>query len=138
MKQEQLAGIKLTPVNFQEPNKIILHVSSSDPDALYSTLYKVDTILEKYKENKIPFELEVVANSGGIDLFREDVSPYKKRIKQIMKNYSNVSFIACTNAIDKLRLKGVEPDLFAETRTDVTAIEQIVKRLQEGWVYLKV
>jgi len=131
-------GIRLTPVDFQQPNKIILHVASSDPKVLYDTLYRVDSIIEKYDTNKLPFELEVVANSGGIDLFRKDVSPYRNRIKQIAQNYSNVSFIACTNAMEKLRLKGIKPDLIAKTKTGVTAIEQIVKRLQEGWVYLKV
>ncbi len=137
-EKNEMQGIKLTPVNLHKPNKIILHISSSEPEALYKTLHKIDTILETYNENKMPFKLEVVANSGGIDLFRNDVSPYKKRIKQIIGNYSNVSFIACTNAIERLRLKGIEPDLIAETKTGVTAIEQIVKRLQDGWVYLKV
>jgi hypothetical protein len=133
-----IKGIKLTPVSLQESNKIILHIASGDTDILYKTLYKIDTILEKYRENEIPFELEVVANSGGINLFREETSPYKNRIKQIMKNYTNVTFIVCANAIERLRMQGVEPGLIAHTETGVTAIEQIVKRLQQGWVYIKV
>ena len=131
-------GVQLTPVSLQQPNKIILHVSSNNSQVLYKTLSEINKILENYDENKLPFELEVVANSGGINLFRKDVSPYKKRIKQIIQTYSNVSFIACTNAIDKMRLKGIEPDLISDTKTGVTAIEQIVKRLQDGWVYIKV
>jgi uncharacterized protein len=137
-QNDVINGVKLTPVDLQQPNKIILHVSESDPEVLYKTLYQIDSILQAYSKSKKPFELEVVANSGGIDLFRNDVSPYKDRIKQIIKNYNNVSFIACSNAMEKLRLKGIEPDLIADTKTGVTAIDQIVKRLQEGWVYLKV
>lgn len=137
-KLDKINGVKLTTVDLQQPNKIILHVSSSSADVLYNTLHKVDVILDKYKKNKIPFELEVIANSGGIDLLREDVSPYKERIKEIMKDYNNVSFIACTNAIEKLQMKGIKPDLIAETKIGKTAIEQIIKRLQEGWVYVKV
>jgi intracellular sulfur oxidation DsrE/DsrF family protein len=55
-----------------------------------------------------------------------------------MDQYSNVSFIACSNAINRLRMQGVEPKIIAHSKTGDTAVERIVKRLQEGWVYVKV
>ncbi|MCW8955961.1 MAG: hypothetical protein OQL09_03695 [Gammaproteobacteria bacterium] len=122
----------------EQASKIILHVSSSEPAKLNYTLHKVSEIIEKYSRHQMDFEIEVVANAGGIDLLREDVSPYKKEIVEVMKNYQNVTFIACNNAIDRLRLQGIEPRLITHTRTGVTAVDQIVKRLQQGWVYLKV
>ncbi|MCW8853398.1 MAG: hypothetical protein OQK76_11015 [Gammaproteobacteria bacterium] len=135
---ESINGIKLTPVNMQQSNRIIMHIASSAPDKLKATLDKIESILSQYQENKLPFELEIIANAGGIDLLRKDVSPYQARIASIMKTNRNVSFIACSNAMDRLRTLGIEPDLIAETKSDRTAVEQIVKRLQQGWVYVKV
>ncbi len=136
--ESTLKGIQLTPVNLSRPNKIILHIASDDNDRLRQTLEKVDTIIAQYKNTGLPFKIEIIANAGGINLLREDTSPYRERIGQLMQNYSNVSFIACSNALDRLRLQGIKPHLITNTKTGVTAVEQIIKRLQQGWVYMKV
>jgi len=133
-----LEGVQLTPVNFSRANKIILHLSNDQDDRLRKTLEKVEMIIAKYKENGLPYQVEVIANAGGINLLRDDVSPYKKRIGNILNAYDNVSFIACSNALERLRLQGIEPHLIKRTKTGVTAVEQIIKRLQQGWVYMKV
>lgn len=133
-----IEGLQLSPVNMQQPNKIILHVSSSSGDKLEQALFKVEAIIEQYRHSQQSYAVEVIANSGGIDLLRQDVSPYADRIAELMASNDNVSFIACSNALEKLRLRGIEPRLIADTHTGTTAIEQIVKRLQQGWVYVKV
>lgn len=122
----------------EQSSKVILHVSSSEPDKLNYTLQQISRIIAQYKSHKMDFEIEVVANASGIDLLRDDVSPYKQEIIDVMDRYQNVTFIACNNAIDRLRLQGIEPRFITHTRTGVTAVDQIVKRLQQGWVYLKV
>ena len=135
---EAMNGVQLSPVSMQQPNKIVLHVASSQPEKFKQTLNKIETILAQYQQNKLPFQLEVIANSGGIDLLRKDVSPYRDEIESIMKTNDNVSFVACRNTMDRLRAQGVQPELIKSTRTDVIAVEQIVRRLQQGWVYIKV
>lgn len=131
-------AIQLDTKTLEQTSKVILHVSSSDPVKLSHTLQQVSGIIEKYTRHQMEFEIEVVANASGIELLREDVSPYKREIMDVMARYQNVTFIACNNAIDRLRLQGIEPKLITRTRTGVTAVDQIVKRLQQGWVYLKV
>ena len=138
VKVNDLRGVQLTPVNLQQSNKIVLHVSSSDGDKLEKTLHQVEYIINQYQASQLPYEIEIIANSGGIDLLRQDVSPYADRVAHLMSKHDNISFIACSNAIEKLRLQGIEPRMIAHTRTGGTAIEQIVKRLQQGWVYIKV
>lgn len=134
----RLEGVQLNPLDLHQTNKIVLHVSSSEGNKLEQTINKVEYIINQYESRHMPFQLEVVANSGGIDLLRDDVSPYKERILSIMQRYNNVSFIACSNAISRLKMQGVEPKIIAHSTTGVTAVERIVKRLQEGWVYVKV
>lgn len=133
-----LHGLKLTPVSLQQSNKIVLHIASSDPAKLKSALNQIEYILNQYKQNNLSFDLEVLANAGGITLLRNDLSPYRDKIRNIMTSNNNVSFIACSNGLQRLRDQGIEPRLIADTKTGVTAVEQIVKRLQEGWVYVKV
>jgi hypothetical protein len=133
-----LEGLQLTPVNMQQPNKIILHVASSEGNKLEKTLQQVEYIIDQYQRSNLSYEVEVIANSAGIDLLREDVSPYVDRISSIMRAHDNISFVACANALDKLRSEGIEPKIIANAHTEGTAIEQIVKRLQQGWIYVKV
>lgn len=134
----QLKGIHLSQVNFTKSNKIILHVGGSSHNRLKRTLDKIQLIISQYSKNDMPFQLEIIANAGGLDLLREDVSPYKRQIEDIMAKYHNVSFFACSNTLDRLRAEGIKPMLIKHTKTGSTAVEQIVKRLQEGWVYVKV
>ena len=133
-----LQGVRLSPVNMDQPNKVVLHISSADKDKLQQTLMHVEKIIDKYQANHLPFEIEIIANAGGVDLLRVDATPYEQKIAAIMDQYKNVSFIACSNALERLKLQGIEPRLISHAKTGVTAIEQIVKRLQEGWVYVKV
>lgn len=132
------SAIQLDSQAPEQTSKVILHVSSSEPARLDYTLRQVNGIIEKYTRHQMDFEIEVIAHASGIDLLREDVSPYKKEIMDVMEHYQNVTFIACNNAIERLRSQGIEPKLIAHTRTGVTAVDQIVKRLQQGWVYIKV
>lgn len=136
--QQQINGVKLSPVSLQQSNRIILHVASSKPEKMEATLNKIEKILSEYQQNQLPFELEIIANAGGIDLLRKDTSPYKEKIEAIMQANNNVSFIACSNTLEKLKNLGIKPDLIANTKSNFTAVEKIVGRLQQGWVYLKV
>ena len=136
--QPELNAVQLTPVNFTQANKIILHIASDNKARLAATLDQVDAIIAQYQQNGLPYQIEVIANAGGVNLLRDDVSPYKARIAGLTHNYSNVSFIACSNALERLRLQGIEPHLIKDVKTGVTAVEQIIKRLQQGWVYMKV
>ena len=133
-----LHGLKLTPVSLKQSNKIVLHIASADSDKLETAVRQIEHILKQYKKNDLDFDLEVLANAGGLKLLRNDVSPYRREIESIMTENKNVTLIACSNALQRLREQGIEPRLIADTKTGVTAVEQIVKRLQQGWVYIKV
>lgn len=135
---ESINGLKLSPVDLSQPNKIVLHISSSEPEKLKKTLDQVDYVIRRYRDTEVPFQIEVVANSGGIDLMRRGVSPFENRIVHLMRTYNNVSFVACNNALDRLKAKGLNAEVITEVNTGTSAVERIVQRLQEGWVYVKV
>lgn len=117
-------------------NHVILHISESDPRLFAAALHYVEKFLDK--NNKPGSEIEVVANSGGLDLMRADKSPFKAEVAAIIKRHNNVHFIACANAIRNLRKRGIEPKMIGDVDTHETAIDHIINRLQAGWTYIKV
>lgn len=55
-----------------------------------------------------------------------------------LDQYDNVTFLACANALRNLRERGVKIELIPGVRSDETAIDKIIHRLEGGWRYLKV
>lgn len=121
-----------------EPQKIIVHVSSSNPVRLKTALDETESLLDSYRRSSRKLRVEIVANGGGVDLLRADVSPYARRIGLMQEKYPNLGFMACGQTIKKLQEKGVDVQLLPHTGVASSALEQITLRLKEDWVYIKV
>jgi len=119
-------------------NKYILHIGTHDDDKFKRALDEAETLLLKYQASQSLVELEVIANAGGLDLFRENASLHAKRVKYLSKTYPNIRFIACSNAIERLRERGIEPDLITTVHQGPTALDQVVMRMNQGWSYIKI
>ncbi len=122
-----------------KPGKYILHIGQSDNAKFKKTLDEAESLLAHYRGNKQDIELEIIANAGGLDLFRSGATPYSERVKRLGERFPNIKFIACANAIDRLRERGIEPNLInAVHQGPTTALDQVVKRINEGWKYIKI
>ena len=119
-------------------NKYILHIGTHDNVKFKRALDEAETLLVKHQYNKSLIELEVIANAGGLNLFRDNATPYSKRVKRLIETYPNIRFIACANAIERIREKGIEPNLINAVHQGTTAIDQVVMRMNEGWSYIKI
>ena len=117
-------------------DKVILHISQSSQQQFAQALDYTEQFLRV--QDGGGRKIEVVAHANGLDLLREDVSPLRNRIKNLIQQYDNVHFIACAGAIDLLRDGGIEPRIIPGVSTDTTAFDHIVTRLQGGgWRYIK-
>ena len=124
-------------VTQQQTEKVILHIRESDPKQFAAALAYTEKFLQQHESQG--HQVDVVAHAGGLDLMREDVSPLKAQIIDMMSKHDNVHFIACANAIQLLRNKGIEPAIISGVSTDSTAFDHIVGRLQSGdWKYIRV
>lgn len=121
-----------------EPDKIIVHVSNSNPVRLKTALDETESLLETYKRDNRQLKVEIIANSSGVDLLRSDVSPYGMRIGLMKEKYPNLDFLACSKSISNLREKGVIVHLLPHTGIASSAVDQINKRLLQGWDYVRV
>jgi intracellular sulfur oxidation DsrE/DsrF family protein len=120
-----------------QENNVILHISESDPAQFSTALAYAEQYLKEHRSQG--YQIDVVAHAGGLDMMRDDISPLKLQMIEMLSKDNNVRFIGCANAIRMLQAKGVNPPIIAGVETDDTAFDHIVERLVDGgWKYIKV
>lgn len=125
----------LAELTQQQGERIILHIDESDPAQFEATLAYTEKFLDNHRNNG-KARIEVVANAGGIDLLRANF-PLSNKVMSMMDEYDNITFIACTNAINRLRSQGIDPAMIKSVATEKAALAHIIDRLQDGWTYIK-
>lgn len=121
-----------------DPNRVILHLDSAAPDRMAAVLDEAERLLDEAERQGRVMQLEVVANSRGIDLLRAGVSPHAARMARMKQRHANLQWVACGQSIARFVGEGQKVELLPATRTAPTAIGEIVTRLQEGWTYVRV
>jgi len=121
-----------------EPQRLILHIGTDDPIKLAYALDEVETLMSSSRDRGLPIQLEVVANGDGLSLLRTQTSPYPERTQQLMAAYDNLTIMACGNTLRWLQEQGVDVTLLPNISTTKSALERVMQRLQEGWLYIKV
>ena len=120
-----------------QQRKIVLHIDSGDIKVVNAALDEADQLLATYRKANTPMKLDVVANKDGINMLRDDISPYLDRIQKLIED-ENVSFYACARALEKAQQKeGGDIRIIKGVSTDKTVKELIPDRLKDGWVYIK-
>lgn len=140
-KAFQNASLDQAPTTITGERKILLHLSSADPQKLKAALDMTEQMLNAYRARHVPVKLELVANAGGLNLLRKDTTPFAQRIEDLYMEYDELTFYACHTAMSRLMAReGMDtpPALMPEAQTTANALEQILSRLQQGWVYVSV
>lgn len=118
--------------------KVILHVSSSQPEKLKAALDETENLLSAYKHSNRQLRLEVIANSDGVKLLQAGASPYAQRISALREQYPNLTLLACHQTVEKMRRQGARVELLPGVAEAPSALDQVVLRLRQGWDYIKV
>ena len=122
----------------EKSGNFIVHVSNSNPVRLRTALDETENLLKSYKRTNRHVNVEIIANGGGLDLLRSDVSPFAKRIALMKAKYPNLDLLACQQTIKKLQKQGVIVKLIPHTGLAPSAVEEIDKRLHQGWDYVRI
>jgi intracellular sulfur oxidation DsrE/DsrF family protein len=120
----------------ENPQHILLHLDESTPETFAAVLDYAESFLAEHRAHGA--EVEVVANASGVDLMRVGGSPYEERVRSLSRRYHNLHFIACANAIRNLRKQGVQVTVLDPVNAGETAVDHIVRRIRNGWSYVKV
>jgi len=127
---------RLNP-NTLQSKRVLLHLATGDESRISDSLEKIEALLEVSAAQHKPVEVEVVANSEGLNILRKG-SPFAQRIKMITSKYDNVSFMACGIARHNAELReGKQVALIPEAKEIPAAMERILKRVTGGWSYVR-
>lgn len=122
-----------------QETRIVFHLTNPDMTVAGDLLNEVEALLAQYEQAQSPLRVEVVAHGEGLGLLRAKLSAYKDRVHALAERFPNLTFVACKNTIDRLRVeRGVEVVLLPEARLTPSGVEHVVRRQQEGWVYIRV
>lgn len=117
-----------------DQDKIILHLDSGEPGRLGKVLDLADKLIAKRPAARV----DIVVNSYGLNLLRADVTPLAGRVEAMAHRYANLSFVACGQTVARLKREGVKVELLPVAQTTTSAINAIMTRMGQGWVYVKV
>lgn len=121
-----------------DPSRVMLHLDSSAPERMLTALDQAERLLDEAEREGWAMQVEIVANSHGIDLMRAGVSPYAARMAQMTQRHANLQWVACSQTIARFTSQGQKVELLPTARAAPTAIGEIVTRLQQGWTYVRV
>jgi intracellular sulfur oxidation DsrE/DsrF family protein len=117
------------------PEPYLLHVTSGDPERMRAALQRAQQLLSDSDGNQA-HRVEIIANETGLDLLRSDVTPFGDQIRSLYEQ--DVLFFACTKAIEKLEAQGIQVQLVPEANSHYSALDRVVLRMNEGWIYEKI
>lgn len=121
-----------------DPNRVMLHLDSAAPERMQAALDQAERLLDEAERQGRTMQLEIVANSHGINLMRAGVSPHAARMARLTQRHANLHWVACSQTIARFRGEGQTVELLPNARAAPTAIGEIVTRLQQGWTYVRV
>lgn len=118
-------------------SKLVLHIFSGESVRFEAALDQAEELMRSAEKLGTPVKLDIVANGEGLRLLQADASPYPERIKSLQHEYKDLNFYACGITIEKLRQKGVNVRLLPEAVITPSALDLIVAREKQGWMYIQ-
>jgi intracellular sulfur oxidation DsrE/DsrF family protein len=103
-------------------------------------LNNVTNIIQYYRDKGETVDVAVVAYGPGLNMYRDDKSPVKDRLKQIseMAFPSNVKFAACGNTKKNMEKKeGHSIALVPQASVVPSGVVTLSELQEKGWTYIK-
>ncbi|WKZ60188.1 MAG: DsrE family protein [Cyclobacteriaceae bacterium] len=124
-----LMTFALSEVKAQETPKIVMHLQTADT-LVYKSLVNQITNMKK----EIPdAQVAVVCHGPGMNFLLKTNAEYVSKIEKL--KLKDVTFIGCQFT---MKQKNIKPeDLVPFTQTVPYAMVDIVKKQQDGWIYVK-
>ncbi len=118
-------------------SKLVLHIFSGENVRFDAALDQAEELLRSAGKLDTPVKLDIVANGEGLRLLQADASPYPERIRSLQQSYKDLNFYACGITINKLRRQGINVKLLPEAVITPSALDLIMAREKQGWVYIQ-
>lgn len=134
---EPSASSPVAAVQAAASNKLLFHVGSDDQGALSRVLGEIEDLLRSARSSGRSVEVEIIASDVGLVLLSATALPAARRMADIRREYGNVRLVACGESIQRLRGSGRDIELLPGITVAPSALEEVVARLRDGWVYVR-
>ena len=121
-------------------HRVSIQVDQNDPAIMNLALNNATNILETYKEKGEEVEIELVTYGPGLNMFRDDSSPVKDRLKQIaqLSFPSKIKFSACNITKQGMeKREGHAITIVPEASLVPSGAVRLLELQESGWSYLK-
>lgn len=136
-----MAQVTHTPsaTNNSENWKLMLHVSTANPNRLNIVLKEAEALLEEYSHSARKLELEILTNSDGLALVNDTGKNYNEHLQQLQQKYDNLAVMVCGQTLKRVqREQGKKLTLLPGANIVPSSINQVVKRQRSGWSYIRI
>lgn len=110
--------------------RVIFHIDELNKWSL--TLGNVTNMINYYQENKIEYQIEVLANSEAVLAYQHE-HVLKKQMEQL--SLQQVSFVACNNALNANNLK--QDSLHDFVSIVPAGVVELAQKQLMGFSYIK-
>jgi intracellular sulfur oxidation DsrE/DsrF family protein len=121
-----------------DARRLVLHVGDPDRARFENTLEEVRGMLKAAHERGQRMELEILANGSGLNLLRVKTTPFADSLAQLQAEFPELSLVACGQGLNRLQGQGDDIRLLPGVATADSALDEIVRRMDQGWAYLRV
>ena len=121
-------------------HRVTIQVDQNDPAVMNLALNNVTNIMDAYKAKGEDVQIELVAYGPGLNMFRDDTSPVKDRLKQIaaLSFPSRIKFSACNITKEGMEKREGHPiTIVAEASLVPSGAIRLLELQESGWSYLK-
>jgi intracellular sulfur oxidation DsrE/DsrF family protein len=118
-------------------DRVLVHVSSVEHAAVAKALDEVEHLLRSARAADRGVEVEIIADHAGLALLLAGAAPATRRLAALRREYPNLSFVACGESMKHEREAGRRVELLPGTVVAPSAVEQVITRLRDGWVYVR-
>jgi intracellular sulfur oxidation DsrE/DsrF family protein len=121
-------------------HRVTIQVDQNDPAVMNLALNNVTNIMDAYKAKGEEVQIELVAYGPGLNMFRDDTSPVKDRLKQIsaLSFPSRIKFSACNITKEGMEKREGHPiTIVPEASLVPSGAIRLLELQENGWSYLK-
>jgi intracellular sulfur oxidation DsrE/DsrF family protein len=119
-------------------HKLAIHIGGDNPDAMKTALNNAKNAHELYAQRGEKIDIEIVANSGGLHMLRDDTSPVKEEIRSLRKLDPKVVFSACNNTkVGMEKKEGKTIPMISEATIVQAGVVRLVELQELGYAYMR-
>lgn len=138
--QQQTPVTVLETVSLQgsvsQPHRVVLHIDESSSEKFENVLQHAESMLVNYHEQGV--QVDIVTSASGVELLMANAAPHLSRVSSLARSYETLTLVACNNTLTRMRKEGRQTKLINEAIIASSAVEHVVKRLQQGWQYVAI